>query len=1304
MSKKLKRSAVALVLAATMVFSSQGVLTAFAAGGNIETGAPVSSALERSLDKAETVVVEEPGNTDETETPEVEVCEECQGENGNHAETCSHYVDPTTPPNGSTDDENNNNQEQQECTCGAEEGQPHEEGCPLYEEATIPECTCGAEEGQPHEEGCPLYEEPTVPECTCGAEEGQPHQEGCPLYEENTEETQEPSEEDVAAAKNVSDLIGALPEASTLDPATINVEELTAQVKAAREAYDKLTDAQKALVEKAVLDKLVALEGALEGLEQVVIPPTGIPETAVAKIGENDYYNTLDEAIADAEDGEIIEVLANCETEGMNLSKNLTIKGKGADGVNPEIKFTKYGIALWGKALTFQDCKVTMNGIGSTPYTAEWNWQTICASKDASLTLDNVEMTMDASGTTNSPHAIYFCNNNVLNIINGSNLTIKNYANDALEWDGGNGGYNVNITGSTFISDHNRSGFTGTFYATITNSDVDVINSTGNGSNGSHFIIENSNVNFSNNGSHGLSAGALTIENSTVTANNNKGMGITVNNEFEVTNNSVVTVTGNAENTSYGYAAVRLYNDFDFLVDSTSELYIKDNNNTGLYVRQGNLNVQDGAVLEITGNDVTHNLLDGYGGGIYVGYGDNYDPTVVLPADAKIYNNHALVGGDDIYVSEGVDGPSLTFGKVGEGWTLDGDPDCTDAITGWFDDSEGSRWEAHDAPYHINEFVQFERNGLATVFGLTSLKAAHGIDPIDPGEPGGGDWDVEHSKSKTATPLDANYESDVTLSLPSAEEQLESDVVFVLDKSTSTDIEDEALAKLEDLKEQIAQTGAKVNVGVVIFNREAHPSEWFDLATQYEQIESAIRTDVSGGTNTHAGLLAAQKMLDAHPSIAANRKYVVFVSDGLTYLFDEEVNAINSIQAANGEEGVMAGNDCWGIRHYQEGGDSFIPSDWNAYLTDVASNLGEVQQYIQQYDGMDESNHIPKYNTELPTTVDVAMYKSYSVFNELMASGYHCYVMKADSAAAARYPWGPAFMQYLQEVSGNGNVNFSDIQNDIFYLLDADSSVVDVIGYGTDNAGNEYNFDFVDNLDNLKITVGGNELDKEDIIDPQFNDPYVTSAYGFYDPASGRDGYDFVLKYYQKGQDGNSDECFVWEINVPVSNFAPVQLTYTVKLTNPQTAEGTYGEYDANGKNGSTSLYTNKEATLYPEDSHGDSGVPENFPKPTVSYTVGGNDNPGTDPTPDPDPDPDRPSRPNRDDDDDWEPLPDVPVKDKPEKVEVETEVPEETETPTTEQPDKYNPETGDTTTVFAAMALAAVSLGGVVLLGRKKK
>ena len=49
MSKKLKRSAVALVLAATMVFSSQGVLTAFAVGENETSTAVDVSALDNFI-------------------------------------------------------------------------------------------------------------------------------------------------------------------------------------------------------------------------------------------------------------------------------------------------------------------------------------------------------------------------------------------------------------------------------------------------------------------------------------------------------------------------------------------------------------------------------------------------------------------------------------------------------------------------------------------------------------------------------------------------------------------------------------------------------------------------------------------------------------------------------------------------------------------------------------------------------------------------------------------------------------------------------------------------------------------------------------------------------------------------------------------------------------------------------------------------------------------------------------------------------------------------------------------------------
>lgn len=49
----------------------------------------------------------------------------------------------------------------------------------------------------------------------------------------------------------------------------------------------------------------------------------------------------------------------------------------------------------------------------------------VCANKDASLTLDDATLTMDGAGAGNV-HAVYFCNNNKLNLKNGSNLAIKN--------------------------------------------------------------------------------------------------------------------------------------------------------------------------------------------------------------------------------------------------------------------------------------------------------------------------------------------------------------------------------------------------------------------------------------------------------------------------------------------------------------------------------------------------------------------------------------------------------------------------------------------------------------------------------------------------------------------------------------------------------------------------------------------------------------------------------------------------------------------------------------------------------------
>ena len=87
-------------------------------------------------------------------------------------------------------------------------------------------------------------------------------------------------------------------------------------------------------------------------------------------------------------------------------------------------------------------------------------------------------------------------------------------------------------------------------------------------------------------------------------------------------------------------------------------------------------------------------------------------------------------------------------------------------------------------------------------------------------------------------------------------------------------------------------------------------------------------------------------------------------------------------------------------------------------------------------------------------------------------------------------------------------------------------------------------------------------------------------------------------------------ETFVWTINENVSNFAPVQLTYTVKLTNPETAPGTYGVEDLNGEKtlseaeAEKALFTNAYAVLNAKNSAGAPVKAQEFPKPSVSYTV----------------------------------------------------------------------------------------------------
>ena len=440
-------------------------------------------------------------------------------------------------------------------------------------------------------------------------------------------------------------------------------------------------------------------------------------ETAyVAQIGDT-KYDTLDKAIEAAEDGATITLLADCETAGLNLSKNLTIAG--SEEVTFTVTFKNKGIALWGKALTFENCAVSMTGIGSTPYTAEWNWMTICASKGASLTLENATMTMDGTGTekgTRATHAIYFCSNNRLNLTDSS-LTIRNYAQDALEWDGGDGGYNVNLTNSTFVSDHNRSGFTGTFYATFDNSTVKVLNSTGNGSNGTYYTVKNgSKVLFDGNGYWGISAWRIDMSNKSVlTATNNGYSGIWTR-VLNVDSSCTLDVEGNGTKapSSANNAGIVFQGNKDHTstIEKGANVTIVNNAGSGIYTKQAVCNLTIGSAT-ITNNGAGKVNKDGIGaekgGGVYnVG-------TMVLGEDVVLYNNHAAEAGDDIY-STG----TITFGSVGSNWTLD---DCNHRIDGWYLDGQ----ETKDVPVEGSEEVVptlIRWNGKTTMGGNCIKKDA----------------------------------------------------------------------------------------------------------------------------------------------------------------------------------------------------------------------------------------------------------------------------------------------------------------------------------------------------------------------------------------------------------------------------------------------------------------------------------------------------------------------------------------------------------------------------------------------------
>ena len=448
---------------------------------------------------------------------------------------------------------------------------------------------------------------------------------------------------------------------------------------------------------------------------------------------------------------------------------------------------------------------------------------------------------------------------------------------------------------------------------------------------------------------------------------------------------------------------------------------------------------------------------------------------------------------------------------------------------------------------------------------------------------------------KTATALDENLETKVTLSFPGQREAEPADVVFVLDKSgasAQTDIFKQAKAFLEEINQKAKADGLNIKVGVVLFNKMGNVQlPLTDVVAGYDDILNAMNSSVRSGTNMDAGLLAAKSILDADTAVKAENKHVILISDGATYLYckngDYTKPYTRSFGSVEGGRNMMGGIWEWQSREYHTDNAWKKFSDGSNFIFSQAmkspEKLGEYLAYYRdQYENSDNNwaqydyeytaiaantgttNPIP-VDVTAPCNIDVAFWSTDDTFQSMVNAGYDMNVYYKNAADFD----GQVFLKYLVRNSNNGELNtdFDKLKAKLVDKIAAGSTVEDTIGA---------NFDFVNDPAKISLTANDEKLSPEKI---------DATTYGFGKKSDGT--YRFTLKY-QAGE----NEKLILTLNEAAAPSRPVVLEYSELLVNKPTEPGTH------------TLKVNESAVLHPIDGNGVAGEAYEFPVPTVDYTV----------------------------------------------------------------------------------------------------
>lgn len=563
--------------------------------------------------------------------------------------------------------------------------------------------------------------------------------------------------------------------------------------------------------------------------------------------------------------------------------------------------------------------------------------------------------------------------------------------------------------------------------------------------------------------------------------------------------------------------------------------------------------------------------------------------------------------------------------------------------------------------------------------------------------------------SKTATALTEEKTTDVTLEVNGAEENSKYAVLFLLDKSTSSGTTRTEAAKMLDYLQEMVHSD--IMYDVVIFSGTATASGWNSVSdtTDLKAVkDNFLNGTTTSGTNILAGIYKAEEELASLGDEYRGYTYLITISDGITYVWDDsvmnddgtvsrtETGSVKSVvvdQIADGGKNHHINNasTTWDIIHGGINPETSLTSIYGGYeqfLSGMPTRVENTNKYV--YDYYAENGDVVSYNPnseqdqekalpvikgtekEVEKTYasgqEMAMYYSTYAYQQLASKFTEVYTLPmnevkenddgsfTDKTDWDNYPCGKEFMLYLQDqYSTNarwGTVRdaqsseiFANISDEILYTIHS-GVVTDVIGE---------DFDLAD-MESIKMTIGGTLNRETGVLEggTELEGTVEDNQVIFGDK-------EYTVEYYP-ASDENAEETLVWYINTPVTKADSIHLTYTLKLVTEFEEDGTYGEYDADGSEGHDGLQTNEVAVLNYSDSK-QNEYRQDFPKPTVEYTQ---------------------------------------VTEKPETPET-PEVPEEPEKPETPATPEV-PDTSDSTNVAGYAGIAMIAVGVALLTVFEKR